>query len=227
MNAPTLVAVAHGTRADEGIAELTRLVELVRDQLDRAGDQHVAVELCYVDVVGPSLADTLAGLTGAAVVVPLLLATGYHVGQDIPRMVGERPATVVTAPIGPDEQVSRAMQARLQDARQRSGVAPADVLVVAAGSSDPAAREQLASVAEHLGAWNPAGVRFAQLTEDDPLAALGEQTQLASYLLAPGYFHSSLRRQAPGRLISDPIGAHPLVARVILDRYRAAVAALR
>jgi sirohydrochlorin ferrochelatase len=180
------------------------------------------VELCYVDVVGPSLADTLAALDGPAVVVPLLLATGYHVKKDIPGMVGDRPDTVVTAPIGPDETVSRAMQERLDAARGR----PADVLVIAAGSSDPEARVQLAEVAAQLRPWNPAGVSYAQLTDAEPLAALGPDTQIATYLLAPGYFHTSLRERADGHLVSEPIGAHPLVARVILERYDAAVAAL-
>ena len=226
MKPPTLVAVAHGTRNRDGISELSRLADLVRNDLAAAGRADVDVELCYVDVLGPSLADTLDTLTGGAVVVPLLLATGFHVGQDIPRMVGERPATVVTHPIGPDREVSRAMQARLEAARAETGAAPADVLVIAAGSSDPAARDQLAEVADQLSAWNPAAVHFAQLSESHPFAALGTHTQIASYLLAPGHFHASLRNRAAGHVVSEPIGAHPLVAGVIVDRYRTGAASL-
>jgi sirohydrochlorin ferrochelatase len=221
---PTLVAVAHGTKNSDGLAELRRLTNIVRTKMPS-----VPVELCYLDVVGPRLADTLAGLAGPAIVVPLLLATGHHVKTDIPAAIAGRTDTVVTDPIGPDPRISKVVQLRLEQARavwladDEDGAAPADVVVVAAGSSDPDARAELAEVADHLRAWNPRTVTFAQLTDDDPFATLSPSVQVANYLLAPGFFDDKLRGEASGGVVSKPIGAHPLVATVIVDRYSSGV----
>jgi len=126
--APTLIAAAHGTANKAGRAELARLVDLVRDH--RPG---LAVELCFIDVVEPSLANTLSRVEGPAVVVPLLLSTGYHVKVDIPAVVADRPATAISAPLGPDRKISRAVWLRLLEARP-DGEGDDAVIVIGAGS---------------------------------------------------------------------------------------------
>ncbi|UQX88266.1 hypothetical protein M6D93_18570 [Jatrophihabitans telluris] len=224
--APVLLAIAHGTRDRAGIAVLERLAEAVRAELarqgqsgvGRQGQSGVSVQLCYVDVAAPSLADSLAGLHGPVVAVPLLLATGYHVAIDIPAVVDGYPDQItVTEPIGPDERISRVVQARLDEL---GTPAPEGIVVVAAGSSDPAARDQLAEVAGHLQAGYRHRVLIGQLTDADPLAGVGPGTVVANYLLAPGFFDSKLRRIAAPRPVSAPIGAHPLVAERIVELYR-------
>jgi sirohydrochlorin ferrochelatase len=226
---PTLVAVAHGTKNINGLAELRRLTNIVRTKLPG-----VPVELCFVDVVSPRLVETLAEVRGPAVVVPLLLATGYHVKVDIPAAVGDRAQTVVSDPIGPDERVSRAVQQRLDQAQaafrdpdepedEDQGARPGEVILVGAGSSDREARKQLAEVAGHLRAWNQCRVTIAQLSDDDPFAKVSNTVQVANYLLAPGHFDTLLRNQTAGHVVGAPIGAHPLVAEVIIDRYRSGV----
>ncbi len=222
---PHLIAVAHGTKNVDGVAELRRLTNLVRTALPE-----VRVELCFVDVIDPRLPEMLDRLPGPCVVVPLLLATGYHVKTDIPEAVTGRADVVVTAPIGPDEKVSRAVQHRLEQARATGAgdvaepVGEDDVIVMSAGSSDPEARHQLAQVAVHLGQWNTHAVSFGQITNDTaPIASASPTVQVANYLLAPGYFNDLLQRDALGLVVGRPIGAHPLVAEVIVDRYRAAL----
>ena len=44
---------------------------------------------------------------------------------------------------------------------------------------------------------------------------------VASYLLAPGHFHSTVER-AGGDVLTTPLGPHPLLAEIALDRYREA-----
>ncbi|MGX7681714.1 sirohydrochlorin chelatase [Jatrophihabitans sp. DSM 45814] len=223
---PTLVAVAHGTKDADGIAQLRRLCNVVRTKLPG-----VAIELCFVDVVEPRLAGVLEALRGPAVVVPLLLATGHHVKSDIPSAVGDRPRTIVTAPIGPDERVSGAVQARLEQARaafdwDEDEPREDEVVVMAAGSSDPEARLQLAAVGRQLEAWNSHHVTIAQLTDKDPFARLSPTVQVATYLLSSGHFNDKLRGQTAEHVVGEPIGAHPLVAEVIVERYLAGVSAL-
>ncbi|MEO6701061.1 MAG: CbiX/SirB N-terminal domain-containing protein, partial [Jatrophihabitantaceae bacterium] len=105
---PTLVAVAHGTANPDGLAEIRRLINIVRTK--RPG---LPIELCWLERAEPSLADLLAGLEGPAVVVPLLLSTGYHVKVDIAAVVGDRPQTAIAAQLGPDERISKVVLDRL------------------------------------------------------------------------------------------------------------------
>ncbi|CAN5677561.1 hypothetical protein BH10ACT8_BH10ACT8_27250 [soil metagenome] len=231
MTAPILVAAAHGTKDAGGLAELEKLAELVR-----AAAPGVTVELCYVDVAEPSLVDTLSRISSRAVVVPLLLATGYHVKTDIPVAVDGNPLVAVSDPIGPDPRISRAMFERLEQARAEfagsaaaAGVVvgpAAGIVVAAAGSSDPEARLQLAEVAGHLREWTDAEVSYLQLTEPEPWSGVQEPFEVANYLLAPGFFNTKLARSAAGQVVGAPIGAHRLVAEVILDRYHLGCAAL-
>jgi sirohydrochlorin ferrochelatase len=239
---PTLVAAAHGTDDVNGLAELRRLTNIVRTSLP-----DVEVVLCFVDVAEPTLEQTLATVIGPAVIVPLLLSTGHHVKVDIPQAAQGRPGTVITAPIGPDERISRAVQQRLEQARvayaaarsagggvtdedladyEREPLPRGPIVLVSAGSADPQARVELGEVAAHLRQWNSWPVTIAPLTGPDVLSHARGETQVANYLLASGFFYNKVRVQAEGLVLGAPIGAHPLVAQVIVERYAAGTQAL-
>jgi uroporphyrin-III C-methyltransferase / precorrin-2 dehydrogenase / sirohydrochlorin ferrochelatase len=44
---------------------------------------------------------------------------------------------------------------------------------------------------------------------------------VATYLLAPGHFHDQLQR-AGARWVTAPLGGHPALAGLVIDRYRVA-----
>jgi sirohydrochlorin ferrochelatase len=210
---PHLLAVAHGTANPAGLSANEHLIERVR-----ALRPEISVTLCWLDIASPSLAGALAQLTGPVVVVPVLLCTGYHVKTDIPAEIAGREATVQAGHLGPDQRVVTAVAQRLKEA----GGAGRPVVLVGSGSSDPEARIELQRAAGLLAGLTGSEVTVAQLSEDDPLAGAGPETEVASYLLATGYFAQRLQRLAGSRTVSEPIGAHPLIADVILDRYDAA-----
>lgn len=234
---PYLIACAHGTRSREGRDVVRALMMRVRDLLP-----HVPLREAYVDVQSPDLVDVVRALapacseirtresegTAAAVVVPLLLSTGIHVGQDIAEAVAGRDA-VAAAPLGPDRRLAQVMAERLEEA----GTRPDDAIVMAAaGTRDPAgqamAEEMAALLAEHLG--RPvaiAHIAAAQPSVPEAIAAAretGARVALANYLLAPGYFHTLLE-QAGADVLAGPLGDHPLVAEVVVDRYQAVLGA--
>jgi len=221
--APALVAVAHGTRDPAGIDEIGRLVELVRQARPEA-----AVRLCWLELAEPLLPEVLAGHPGPAVVVPLLLSTGYHVKTDIAAAVAGRPQTAVAGQLGPDPRIAAAVLDRLREA---GGPPPAGVALVGSGSSDPEAAENLAVAAAQLEqqAGCPVYPRF--LTDPRWHDGLPAGIAVASYLLAPGYFAARLADLARTELgadrVSGPIGAHPNLVEVIWDRYAAAARTLR
>ena len=227
---PTLIAAAHGTRSDAGQAVISNLVNAVR-----ARRPALDVRLAYVDVVEPFLADVVAEVSGPLVVVPVLLSRGYHVRVDIPSALGSREDACASTSLGPHRAVSVAMAERLADARG-PGVLPAPGLVlVATGSSDPDSAQDLQSAAAdlaellerpvHAGVMSGPGQDFAALIDQ-----LGpDQVDVVPYLLADGFFLDRLVTQCEQlgvRTTGGPIGAHPAVVELILNRYDRALDAV-
>lgn len=224
-----LVAVAHGTRDPDGPRVLDALVTLVRTRLPG-----VDVRLAYVDVIGPTLPDVLADVDASSahddvVIVPMFLASGYHVRVDIPDMVANMSPSAVVAPaLGPDDAVVAAVADRLREARYRSGDA---VVLAAAGSSDPAALDEVGLAARSLGdrLGEPVTIGYAATAgptvhEAVVAARAGTPTgrvAVASYLLAPGLFQRRLD-EAGADVVAGPIGAHPRVVDLVVERYRQA-----
>jgi sirohydrochlorin ferrochelatase len=220
-----LVLVAHGSRDDAAHACVEEIVDAVRAALP-----DVAVRLGYVDVRGPKVADAVAGLD-EAVVVPAFLASGYHVRTDLPAQLAHcaapRDRFFVTPAIGPDPLLARAARARLAEAGWRYGDA---VVLAAAGSSDDAALAEVRAAGRMLAAEVGRKVRVGFVATAAPrvdavvadLQAAGERRiAVASWLLAPGIFHTRLAG-AGADVVAAPLGAHPDVVAAVVARYRAA-----
>ncbi|GLZ01457.1 hypothetical protein Acsp02_87080 [Actinoplanes sp. NBRC 103695] len=205
MSAGTLVAVAHGTRSAAGQAQIRALVDAVamcRPELD--------VRLAYVDVQQPRVAEVMRmGKQSKAVIVPLLLSTGFHVRVDIAEAAGD---SVVTPPLGPDPLLTEIL----------AGSAGRDhdaLVLAAAGSSDPGWRAEIADVASQLDAH----VAYASRDETkDVVADLrrqgAERITVAAYLLAEGRFYRSLH-QAKADRVTPPLCHDPRVAGLVARRY--------
>lgn len=236
-SAPVLIGCAHGTRSREGrdvIRAILRRVGGARPQL--------AIREAYVDVQQPEVADVVdahaSRLTDArrtrdgagpeAVVVPLLLSTGYHVAHDIgSAVVGH--AAAAAGPLGPDPRLAQVMAERLVEAGLREG----DAVVMAAAGTRKAdgqkmAEQMRALLAEHLGREVALGyIAASQPSVPEAVSTLrtensGRRVVVASYLLAPGHFQGVL--EACGAdLVAAPLGDHPLIADIVLDRYDATV----
>lgn len=86
-----LVLAAHGSRRDASNEEVRRLTERIRA---RAAPRYRAVELGFIELAEPSLAEAIdrAVAQGAreVVVVPYFLAAGRHVSEDVPEVVRDR-----------------------------------------------------------------------------------------------------------------------------------------
>ncbi|MRH87834.1 sirohydrochlorin chelatase [Nocardia sp. SYP-A9097] len=193
------------------------------------------VRTAFVDVLGPSPAEVLRDLEDVpAVVVPAFLASGYHVYQDVPREVAAsaHEAVAVTQAMGPDPALAAVMRMRLRAAGWRPGDA---VVFAAAGSSDARARQDVRRAAGLLAEQIAAPVRVAYIATGAPrvpevVAALREQGArrvfIGSYLLAHGLFHERLHA-AGADGVAEPIGVHPAIVRLLVDRYRTAAGTLR
>ncbi|MFE3450241.1 sirohydrochlorin chelatase [Nonomuraea sp. NPDC059194] len=224
----TLVIAAHGTRSAAGERTLARLAAAVRRL--RPGHR---VELAFLEISRPLLADVLPGLPGPVTVVPLLLAGGYHVHLDLPNVVAAtRPDTTVTAPLGPHPLLTSALVRRLNEAGLR---ATDTVVLAAAGSSDPAALSDVRSAARLLAVRlaRPVTAAFAagaSPTVHEMLDRMrhgpAPRVALASYLLAPGFFHEKLVK-AGADVVTAPIGADLDLAALVWARHDQAAGSSR
>ncbi|MFD8264083.1 sirohydrochlorin chelatase [Streptomyces althioticus] len=228
---PALVVVAHGSRDPRALATALRLLEGVRAL--RPG---LPVRLGHIELNAPLLPDTLDGLAasgaGSAVLVPLLFGRGHHVTRDIPDAAAASLPTRVAAPLGAHPLLVDALHARLTEAGWQ---APRDagergrsaVVLAAAGSRAPASRADTERIAALLAARLgvpvvPAYASAAAPTVPEAVRALAargrDRVAVASCFTAPGRFATECATAAPGT-VSDPLGTHPAMARLLLHRY--------
>ncbi|QOT16097.1 sirohydrochlorin chelatase [Paenarthrobacter sp. YJN-5] len=230
MNSPVLIACAHGTRNAEGQAAIRKVMADIEDL--RPGLQ---VLEAYVDVQEPELSGVVEGLPEgtAAVVVPLLLSTGFHIKVDVPKAIKSRPEVVAARPLGPDPRLAELLATHLRAA----GLQDNDgVLLAAAGSSLPDGSVDSEEQARLLAELLPNKVRVAYGASAEPnvpdgvaslraeLAQDGGRVFIASYLLATGYFHDQLFK-AGADVVTAPLLPSPVMAEIALERYDAVLAA--
>lgn len=234
----TLVLTAHGSR-DPRAAANTRAIA---GHLRRVAPEY-AVRVAFCEHSTPNLRDVLRETRGNAggdtVVVPLLLASAYHARVDIPAMITESGVAVrVALTLGEDSRLVQVLGERLSSAGASRFDPELGVVVVAVGSSRPAANAQTATIAAPLSRgtrW--AGVEVAFATEGpqpsipeavERLRARGAtKLMIAPWFLAHGRITDRVTAYAAqaGIPIAEPLGAHRLVAATVLDRMETALAA--
>ena len=207
MTGAPLVLIAHGSsdpRFDETVRSIAARVRELRPQLE--------VRIGYLEHGPPTVADVSAG----GVLVPLLLASGFHVLRDLP---SQAPGAAVTAAVGPDPRLAVALAERLREAGY-DGKAP--VVLAAAGSSDERALDDVHTAAGQLADLLGVAVTAAFVSAGSPRLAEALAARpgaaVATYLVAAGAFHDAVAETGAG-VVSAPLGDHPLVAEVVLSRY--------
>jgi sirohydrochlorin ferrochelatase len=222
-----LIGTSHGTDDPAGQAAVRALLDGVR-----AARPELDVREAFVDVQQPEVAEVLAGAVrdaGSAVVVPLLLSTGYHVRHDIAQAVaavnasGEG-AAVAAEPLGPHPLLVDILADRYAAAEAAHGPFRTDdaVVLAAAGSSVAAAaaavEEVTSALAQRLGRpvtpsygagaepRVPAAVAAARAAAGASAAGASGAPRVivVSYLLAPGYFLDRVL-EAGAEVVTDPI----------------------
>jgi sirohydrochlorin ferrochelatase len=245
-----LVGTSHGTDDPAGQAAVRALLDGVR-----AARPGLDVREAFVDVQQPEVGEVLAGAVrdaGTAVVVPLLLSTGYHVRHDIAQAVAAVNASdggvaVAAEPLGPHPLLVDILADRYAAAEAAHGPFRSDdaVVLAAAGSSVAAAatavEEVTSALAQRLGRFVtpsygagaeprvPAAVAAARAAAGSSGAPGAARVIVVSYLLAPGYFLDRVL-EAGADVVTDPVAgpaaaekADPRLVQVVLDRYDAAI----
>jgi sirohydrochlorin ferrochelatase len=189
----------------------------------------VDVRAAFCEQTAPNLRDVLA-CSADAVVTPLLLASAYHARVDIPAMIAGSDVRQADV-LGEDERLLQVMHQRLAE----TGVSRHDpelgVLVVAVGSSWTAVNARTAGVAPALAAetrWAGAVTAFATGPRPSVEAAAhrlrgrgATRIVIAPWFLAHGRITDRIANfaRANGIAMAEPLGAHPLVAETVLDRF--------
>ncbi|SEH51609.1 Sirohydrochlorin ferrochelatase [Mycolicibacterium rutilum] len=219
----SLLLVAHGTRKRTGVTLIGSLAERVAETLDSP------VHVAFVDVLGPTPSEVLQTLSDRTTLVPAFLSRGYHVSTDIPAHVAAsgHPAVTVTEALGPSPQLVRVLVDRLLECGWRPGDS---VVLAAAGTSDLRALSDLRRTSTLLSAVIGDRVELAYAATGEPKVADAvarlrrrgaRRVVVASYLLAEGLFQDRLRLSGADA-VADPLGTHPALVRLIVNRFRRA-----
>jgi sirohydrochlorin ferrochelatase len=237
MAAPALVALAHGSRDPRSAATIGTLVDEVK-----ALRPDLTIEKAFLELSRPHFSTVVDRLVKKGheeiVVVPLLLTEAYHAKVDVPRAVAEASARHEglsirsTDVLGLGSQLLDVLDLRMREALKASRVRELDALVLAAaGSSDALANQAVARLARLWGTRHKLPVTAAFASAAPP--ATGEAVRafraegrrhiaVASLFLAPGFLPDRARElalEAGAVAVSDPLGAHPELARTVLARY--------
>lgn len=237
---PSLLLVAHGSRDPRFADTANRVRAAVARRLPQ-----VEVSLSYLDLNSPTVSEALDDATDDCVIVPLLLAPGYHSEIDLPAIIREsatrtadRARSLITTDVVGDAGMTDALADRLTEA----GLCNSDgIIVTAVGSTNPAAALVVRRAAVELSTrvHRPVEVVFAtRLGRDDHtvrcavrrLRAAGSQRiVLSPYFLSAGLLtervEAALDRLAPGSLVAGPIGTHHSLIDAVVDLYVARRAA--
>ncbi|MFC9693741.1 sirohydrochlorin chelatase [Kribbella sp. NPDC056951] len=216
-----LIAIAHGTADPRGIRvvhDLVRQMARLRPEL--------SMSLGFVDVdvpAMPGLVDRVMTDAPEAVLVPLLLSSGYHVHVDIADQVARHPGLTAAPALGPHPLIADILVDRLGDLSRTD-----HVVLAAAGSSDPRAQADCEHTAALLHARIHRPVTIGYLAGRGRrlpavLATTPGRLAVANYLLAPGHFSDRLHKLAGPHRVTAPLGADPRLARLALARYDAAL----
>jgi sirohydrochlorin ferrochelatase len=237
MAAPALVALAHGSRDPRSAATVTALVDEVK-----ALRPDLRIEKAFLELSRPSFDTVVDRLVRAGydeiVVVPLLLTTAFHARVDVPELIANATARHAglkirqTDVLGLEPRFLEVLDERMRESLKVARVRELDALVLAAaGSSDPLANQAVARLARVWGSHHKLPVTAAYAAAAPP--ATGEAVRqfraegrrhiaVASLFLAPGTLldrATELALEAGAVAVSEPLGAHPEIARTVLARY--------
>ena len=226
----TLVLTAHGSADPRSAAtafECAERLRVLRPELE--------VRSAFCEQTAPHLRDVLRDVADGAVVTPLLLARAHHARADIPGIVEESGRNVRQADVlGEDTRLISVMRQRLGEAGVTEHDPEVGVIVVAVGSSWEAANLRTAGVASALavdGHWAAVTTAFATGPQPPVAAAIDHlrdqgvpRIVLAPWFLAHGRLTDRVAdcARAYGVEMTQPLGAHALVAETLLARYDAA-----
>ena len=248
---PVLVGCSHGTANLEGRAAISSILDDVRRLRPGLDVREAFVDVQEPEVAGVvegALADA-----GGAVVVPLLLSVGFHVKVDVAAAVA-RPGAAASGPLGPDALLVEILRDRLREAGLTDDdalvlAAAGSSDPAAAEAVAEVARGLAAALGREVGAPGTVGsgsaggtssggtssggllVGFGAGAEPRVPAAVararasGRRVVVASYLLAPGYFHDRVL-EAGADVVAAPLAPDPRLAELTLRRYDEARRAL-
>lgn len=226
---------SHDPRAANVVAELVSVVA------ERTGRE---VRAAHLDFTAPSPDVALLRLANdgfrAVRVVPLLFTPGYHLTQDVPRLiaasgVAENIDVTVAPGLLSDDPSARSLLIRaltdhLAQALAATGAGGVDGIVLAsAGSSSPDARAVVSSLAHDLGDAHgiPVIPAFASTASPSPAQALKalsnkgiQRPAVASLFVAPGRLPDSVVQACTGVPVADPLGMSPPFVELVVAQTR-------
>ncbi len=246
MNQPALLIAGHGSRDEQGVREFLSFTDGIRSLLPGVEVAGGFIELSRPPV--PDAVDNLVvrGATDIAV-VPLMLLQAGHAKDDIPALLARErlrhPGVRFrySRALGVHPHVLTVVDDRLEEMLALDERASTAVLVVGRGSSDPDANSDLFKVSRLMHEGRPypmVETSFVGITT--PLLQQGlercirlgaERIAVVPYFLFTGVLEGRIRAESLrfgsergiDVRVARYLGEDPLIARLVVDRYREAL----
>jgi len=220
-----VVLLSHGSpdaRSSAAANELARRV---------THESGVAVVAAFLQHDQPDLTARCRQLAEAGhadvVVVPMLITPAFHPRVDVPEEVDDAVTSTgirvaLADPIGTDPLLVDALDRQLP---------PGPVVLAAAGTGDPDARDRLDALAADWAIRRSAPVTVGYASQAGPdvataieglESATGAEATVASFVLYPGVLPDRIASAAAGRRVTPPLATAPEVIHLIGERVRQA-----
>lgn len=148
-----ILYIAHGTRVKAGVEQAVSFLQRVQQEVDAK-----IQEICFLELAQPTIAQGIEqcvqrGATAIAI-IPILLLRAKHAKEDIPEEIEQTKVLfphirfTYGEPLGVHELLIDTLQTRIEMTQVPNE--NARVLLIGRGSSDPAVKKDLATIATRL-----------------------------------------------------------------------------
>lgn len=230
-----ILYIAHGSRVKAGVEQAVSFLQRVQQEVDTP-----IQEICFLELAQPTIAQGIEscvqrGATAIAI-VPILLLAAKHAKEDIPEELEQEKLKYPNIrftygePLGVHELLIDTLQARIVEAQLSTE--GARVLLIGRGSSDPAVKQDLATIAARLrDKYSYAVVDTCFLYGTGPTfeewLQQGRHMQsrvfIVPYLLFTGLLRQGITKRLVGYedtniVLCESLGYDDNVKRVLLER---------
>ncbi|MDR4532608.1 CbiX/SirB N-terminal domain-containing protein [Glutamicibacter sp. PS] len=221
-----IIAASHGTDSQIGQAQINELREQIATTFPVPDGVDLRWHEAYVDVQQPRLPEVLDALPReeAVVLVPLLVADGFHTTEDFAQAAASHPRAVVAGVLATGTELVRVLADRAAAHLEQAET----VVLAAAGTRMRIGQEQIQTLAQRLGEELNREVAVAYCAGAKPeagevvRAATGEKVLLLSVLLAEGYFQNKLR-STEAWVVTSPLLPDANIAQCFAERAQQAL----
>jgi sirohydrochlorin ferrochelatase len=223
-----VVFIGHGSRTAKGNEEFIQFVQSLLEKMDVPIKGYGFLEKATPSII-QAVATAIEAGANKVTVIPVLLLSGVHANQDIPKelLVAKEKYPNVSILYGDPLGIDQHMVEIIQDRLKAKGHVDEDIILLGHGSTLPDASEQLQQIATMLKKLYPeVKIDLAYITTlpkyQDVLKTTNNKPFIVPYLLFTGGYMNQLKETVGNGQLCNPIGFDQKLHSILLKRVQLA-----